>query len=101
VTVVGSDPKRSAHEAAKVLAAPAVTRIVVEHRIGWRASAGTPGSRIATIGRIIVVLNPEEVQDDLVRDMTEVLILMCARLYGRRLTRKRADAAIRATGGAA
>jgi putative resolvase len=85
----------------KVLAAPAVTRIVVEHRTGWRASAGTPGSRIATIGHIIVVLNPEEVQDDLVRDMTEVLILMCARLCGRRLTRKHADAAIRTTGGAA
>jgi len=54
----------------------------------------------ATIGRIIVVLNPEEVQDDLVRDMTEVLTLMCARLCGRRLACKHADAAIRAEGAA-
>jgi putative resolvase len=56
---------------------------------------------VSPSGRIIIVLNPEEVQDDLVRDMTEVLTLMCARLCGRRLACEHADAAIRAAEGAA
>jgi putative resolvase len=38
----------------------------------------------------------DEVNDDLVRDMIEVLTGMCSRLYGRRSARKRADAAVRA-----
>jgi putative resolvase len=36
------------------------------------------------------------VKDDLVRDMVEVLTSMCARLYGRRSARKRANAAVKA-----
>ena len=48
-----------------------------------------------------MVLHPDEVKDDLmkddlVRDMVEVLTSMCARLYGRRSARKRADAAVKA-----
>ncbi|MDN5860777.1 MAG: IS607 family transposase, partial [Pseudonocardia sp.] len=34
--------------------------------------------------------------EDLVRDMTEVLTAMCARLYGRRCASRRAAAAVRA-----
>jgi len=36
-----------------------------------------------------------EVDDDLVRDMTEVLTAFCARLYGKRGARNRADKALR------
>ena len=32
--------------------------------------------------------------DDLVRDITEVLTLMCARLYGRRSARRRAESGV-------
>jgi predicted site-specific integrase-resolvase len=31
------------------------------------------------------VIDSAEVDDDLVRDMTEILTSMCARLYGKRL----------------
>ncbi|MEV0083728.1 hypothetical protein [Saccharopolyspora sp. NPDC050642] len=41
-----------------------------------------------------VVLGPEELKDDLVRDMVDVLTSMCARLYGRRSARKRAEAGV-------
>ena len=46
--------------------------------------------------RALVVLDDAEVDDDLVRDMTEVLTSMCARLYGRRSARRRAEKALEA-----
>jgi putative resolvase len=56
-------------------------------------------------GRQIVVADPCETIDDLVRDMIEVLTSMCARLYGRRGARNRAMRVVTATrqepGGAA
>jgi predicted site-specific integrase-resolvase len=52
------------------------------------------------LGVTIVVLNSEEVQGELMRDMTEALTLRCARLCGRRQACKHADAAIWAVEGA-
>ena len=52
-------------------------------------------------GRRLVVVEDREVDDDLVRDITEVLTSMCARLYGRRSARRRAERALHAAGGAA
>jgi Predicted site-specific integrase-resolvase len=43
-----------------------------------------------------VVLDPEETTDDLVKDMTDVLTCMCARLYGQRAAKNRAARAIAA-----
>ncbi len=34
--------------------------------------------------RHLVVVDPSEIDDDLVRDATELLTSLCARLYGRR-----------------
>jgi predicted site-specific integrase-resolvase len=39
-----------------------------------------------------------EVDEDLVRDMTEILTFQCARLYGRRAAANRAQHAVAATG---
>ncbi len=46
-------------------------------------------------GRRLVVVETSEVEDDLVRHMTEVLTSLCARLYGRRSARTRAQRALR------
>ena len=46
--------------------------------------------------RKLVILNPDETTDDLVRDMTDVLTSMCARLYGQRAAKNRATRAIAA-----
>jgi len=46
-------------------------------------------------GRRLVVLDPAEVEDDLVRDMTEILTSFCARRYRRRSARNRAEKALR------
>jgi predicted site-specific integrase-resolvase len=42
------------------------------------------------------VIDDAEVDDDLVRDMTEVLTSFCARLYGRRAAAHRAAKALAA-----
>lgn len=44
--------------------------------------------------RRVVLVGGGEVDDDLVRDTAEVLTPPCARLYGRRGTRNRADKAL-------
>ena len=44
----------------------------------------------------MVVMEDEEVEDDLVRDVTEMMTSLCARLYGRRSARCRAERAVAA-----
>ena len=67
--------------------APGVDRAggVAPHR---RGSGGS--------GVEIGVVEDGEVEDDLVRDMTEVLTSFCARLYGRRSAARRAEKALQA-----
>jgi putative resolvase len=48
-----------------------------------------------------VVVDELEVDDDLVYDITGALTSMCARLYGRRSAKRRAEAALAAAGEAA
>jgi putative resolvase len=47
-------------------------------------------------GRRLVVVDPAEVDDDLVRDVTEMLASLCAGLYGRRVAAGRASRAVAA-----
>ena len=46
--------------------------------------------------RKLVVVDPAEVDDDLVRDVAELLTSLCARLYGRRSAVNKAQRAIEA-----
>jgi putative resolvase len=48
--------------------------------------------------RRIVVMGDSEIEDDLVRDMTEILTSFCVRLYGRRGARRRAQRGVIAAG---
>jgi putative resolvase len=67
-----------------VLSDPDAKVIVVEHR-DRLARFGVEHRRaaLAAQGRRIVVADPGETTDDLVRDMIEVLTSMCARWGGR------------------
>lgn len=97
VTEVGSGMNGHRIRLRRLLADPTVSTIVVEHRDRLaRFGVEHLEAALAAQGRRIVVLDDTEVADDLVRDMTEVLTSMCARLYGRRSARKRATAAVRA-----
>lgn len=80
-----------------VLRSPEYGIIVVEHRDRLaRFGSEYIEASLAAMGRRLVVVDPEEVKDDLVQDMIDVLTSMCARLYGRRSARHRAEKALKA-----
>jgi putative resolvase len=95
VTEIGSGVNGNRVELRKLLADPQVSAVVVEYR-DRLAPFGVEHleAALAAAGRRIIVLNSDDVTDDLVRDMVEVMSSLCARLYGRRSARKRADAAV-------
>ncbi len=84
VSEVGSGLNATRPSLARLLADREVTRIVVEHRDRLaRFGVEHFGAALAAQGRSILVVEDGEGDDDLVRDMTEVLTSFCARLYGR------------------
>jgi len=97
VTEVGSGLNGRRPRLARLLADPQVATIVVEHRDRLaRFGVEQLQAALAAHGRRIVVADPSETTDDLVRDMVEVLTSFCARLYGRRGARNRALRALTA-----
>lgn len=93
---VGSGMNGARAKARRLLADPGVQTLVVEHRdrLG-RMNTELVAAALSAHGRRRVVLDPDEMDDDLVRDVTEVLTSFCARLYGRRSARNRAEKALR------
>jgi putative resolvase len=87
-------------KARRLLADPNVTCVVVEHKdqLG-RMNVELIEAALAAHGRRLVVLDDGDVEDDLVRDMTEILTSFCARLYGRRSAKNRARKALEAAAG--
>ena len=90
VTVTGSAVNGRRRKLARVLAGPAATQIIAGHRdrVAWFGT-GHVQAALSAWGRRII-LGAGELEDDLVRDMAEVLASFCARLHGRRGTRSRA-----------
>ena len=81
----------------RLLADPGVGVIIVEHRDRLaRMNAGLIESALKAQGRRLIVVDDRELDDDLVRGMTEVLTSFCARLYGRRAAVNKAKAALKA-----
>jgi putative resolvase len=93
---VGSGMNGSRPKLRRLLADPRVSTVVVEHRDRLaRTNAELVEAALSAHGRRLVVIDEGDVDDDLVRDMTEVLTRFCARLYGRRSARNRAEKALR------
>jgi putative resolvase len=98
ITEIGSAMDGKRPKLLKLLRNQAVNVIVVEHRDRLiRFGFEYLEAALAAQGRMILVLNPSEVKDDLIRDMTEVLTSFCARLYGKRAAKHKAEKAIKAT----
>ena len=94
VTEVGSGLNGRRRKLHRLLADPDTAVIVVEHRDRLaRFGVEHLEAALSASGRRLVVLDAAETTDDLVRDITEVLTSMCARLYGRRAARNRAGRA--------
>lgn len=98
VTEVGSGVNGKRPKLRRILSDPSVCVVVVEHcdRLA-RFGVEHLEAALSAQGRKVIVADPGETTDDLVRDMIEVLTLMCARLYGRRGARNRAMRAVTAT----
>ncbi|HET9655710.1 MAG TPA: IS607 family transposase [Kineosporiaceae bacterium] len=91
VTEVGSALNGHRRKFLALLRDPKVTTVVVEHRDRFvRFGAEYVEAALAASGRRLLVVDPAEVDDDLVRDVTEILTSLCARLYGRRAAANRA-----------
>jgi putative resolvase len=100
VSEVGSGLNGRRAKLIKLLADPEVTTIVVEHRDRlMRFGVEYVEALLAAQGRRLIVVDHAEVKDDLVQDMIEVLTSFCARLYGRRSAKNRAEKAMKAMHG--
>jgi predicted site-specific integrase-resolvase len=95
VTEIGSGLNGHRPKLMKLLSDPDISAVVVEHRDRlMRFGAEYVEAALAASGRKLIVVDPGEVKDDLVQDMIEVLTSFCARLYGRRSAKHKAQKAI-------
>lgn len=97
VKEVGSGMNGHRKGLVRLLGDPKSTVVLVEHRdrlsrFGFEYIEAT----LAAQGRKIVVIDIDEVKDDIVRDLHEVIVSMCTRLYGRRGAKHRAEKALQA-----
>lgn len=95
VCEVGSGMNEKRRRLNKILSDSTIGTIIVEHRDRLaRMNAGLIESALQAQNRRLIVVDDTEVTDDLVGDMTEVLTSFCARLYGRRAAKNRAEKAL-------
>jgi putative resolvase len=100
VTEIGSGLNGKRRKLHRVLSDSSAQVIVVEHKDRLaRFGIEHLQAVLAATGRELVILDPEESTDDLVKDMADVLTSMCARLYGQRAARNRAARALAAVTG--
>lgn len=79
----------------RLLRNPDAKMIVVEHRdrlmhFGFEYVEAA----LAAQNRKLMVIEPDEMTDDIVRNLHEVIVSMCARLYGKRSAKNRAQRAL-------
>ncbi len=97
VKEVGSGLNGHRRDMIRLLRNPQVNAIVVEHRDRlMRFGIEYVEAALAAQGRRLIVVDQSEVTDDIVRDIHEVLVSMCARLYGKRAAKNRAARALAA-----
>lgn len=91
VAEVGSGLNGKRRKVMRLLRDATINAIVVEHRDRFaRFGSEYLEAALAASGRRLIVVDPSEMNDDLVQDMIAILTSFCARLYGRRSARNRA-----------
>jgi putative resolvase len=97
VSEIGSGLNGRRRELARLLADPTVGTILVEHRDRLaRFGVEHLQAAFAATGRKIIIVDEGEVEDDLARDLIELMTCFSARLYGRRSAANRARRALEA-----
>lgn len=100
VTETGSGMNDKRRKLNRLLADPTVGTVIVEHRDRLaRMNFELVENALKAQGRRVIVVDDTELDDDLVRDMTEVLTSFCVRLYGRHAAKHRAQRALEAMRG--
>lgn len=100
IAEVGSGLNGRRRKLLKVLRRPDIGILLVEHRDRLaRFGFEYLQAALAAQGREIHVIDEGEVEDDIVRDLHEIIVSMCARLYGKRSAKHRAQKAIEALHG--
>lgn len=95
VSEVGSGLNGHRPKLIRLLRDPKVTTLVVEHRDRLaRFGSEYIEAALTAQGRRVVVVDSAEMKDDLVADMTAVMVSLCGRLYGQRSARNRAKKAV-------
>lgn len=95
VTEMGSGPDGHRKKFEKLLRDGFVKTILVEHRDRFcRCGSQYIEAALSAQNRRLVVIDDTEIEDDLVRDMTDLLTSMCARLYGARSAKHSAQKAM-------
>jgi len=96
VTEVGSALNGHRRKFISILEDPSITKIIVEHRDRFcRFGADYIAASLKAQNRELIVVDSNELDDDIVRDVTEILTSMCARLYGRRAAENKAKRAVK------
>ena len=97
VTEIGSGLNGHRKKFEKLLRDGSVGTILVEHRDRFcRFGSEYVEAALSAQNRRLLVVDDKEIEDDLVQDMTDVLTSMCARLYGKRSAKHRAQKAVEA-----
>lgn len=91
VAEVGSGLNGKRRKLLRLLTDAKVGAVAVEHRDRFaRFGSEYLEAALAASGRRLIVVDPSEMNDDLVQDMIAVLTSFCARSYGHRSARNRA-----------
>jgi predicted site-specific integrase-resolvase len=94
ITEIGSGLNGQRKRLQRILSATP-HHIIVEHRDRLcRFGFDYLQAALNQSGRSIVVADPGELTDDIVRDLHEVIVSMCARLYGKRAAANKAARAL-------
>lgn len=98
---VGSGMNGTRKKLNKILSDPSVGLIIVEHseRLA-RLNLQLIQSSLEANGRKIIVIDDSEFDNDLVQEITEFMTSVCARLYGKRSAKNRAEHAMKAAANA-
>ena len=97
VKEIGSGLDGNRRRLRRLIADHTVGTVMVEHRERLcRFGFEYVEAALAGRGARILVMEDNELEGDLVRDVTEVMTSLCARLYGRRSARRRAERALAA-----
>ena len=100
VREIGSGLNDRRKQLTKLLRDPRCRRIVVEHRERLaRFGVHELENALAASDRALLIVEDKEIDDDLVRDMIDVMTSLAARRYGRRSARRRAERAVKAVHG--